>query len=172
MTTKLSELPLQRWPWLLLAFSALGLELCALYFQYVLELDPCVLCVYERTAVMGILLAGLVGAIVPRVAPLRWTGLLLWGVSAVWGLMTALKHVGIQIGELDLSCSYMAEFPSWAPLDRWWPAVFMPTGFCGDVQWVFLGMSMPQWMVVIMTLYLLTLLVVIAGQVFAIRQKR
>ncbi len=160
---------MQRWPWLVLALSALGLELSALYFQYFLELDPCVLCVYERTAVMGILLAGIVGAIAPRLAVLRWTGLLLWGASAVWGLFTALKHVGIQIGELDLTCSYMADFPSWAPLDQWWPAVFMPTGFCGDIQWVFLGLSMPQWMVVIMILYLVALVAVVAGRVLACR---
>lgn len=164
MVKYLAELPLRRRPWLLLAVSALGLEGAALYFQYIMGLDPCVLCVYERTAVAGIFVAGLVGAIAPGVLPLRWAALALWGASAAWGLLTALKHVGIQIGELDLTCSYLADFPAWAPLDQWWPEVFQPTGFCEEVQWVFLGLSMPQWMVVIMSLYLLALIAVLAAR--------
>jgi len=167
MFKPVSELPLKRWPWLLLAMTALGLELTALYFQYVLELDPCVLCVYERTAVAGILLAGLIGAIGPRVGLLRWLGYTLWLVSAGWGLYLAMKHVGIQIGEIDLTCTYMADFPSWAPLDQWWPEVFLPTGLCGDVQWVFLGWTMPQWMMVVYALYLLAWVAIVAARMKA-----
>ena len=163
LPTRLFVLPLYRLPWLLLAATALGLELTALYFQYVLELDPCVLCVYERTAVAGIFAAGLLGAIAPRVRLLRWSGLVLWGVSAGWGLLIAMQHVGIQLGELDLTCDYLPDFPAWAPLEQWWPEVFMPTGLCGDVQWVFAGLSMPQWMVVIYSLYLVVLAVVVAA---------
>ena len=40
--------------WSLVLFSAVGLELTALFFQYGMKLDPCVLCVYERLAVAGI----------------------------------------------------------------------------------------------------------------------
>jgi protein dithiol:quinone oxidoreductase len=36
--------------------------------------------------------------------------------------------------------------------------VFQPTGFCGDIQWQFLGLSMPQWMIIIMSLMLIALL--------------
>ncbi|BAN70017.1 disulfide bond formation protein DsbB [endosymbiont of unidentified scaly snail isolate Monju] len=156
----LAELPRQRWPWLLLATTALGLELTALYFQYGMALDPCVLCVYERVAVAGILLAGLLGAVAPQVLVVRLSALLLWLLSAGWGLSLALEHVGIQWGEVDLRCTYLADFPSWAPLDVWWPAVFQPTGLCGEVQWAFLGLSMPGWMAVIYGLYLLAWLLV------------
>ncbi|MBV2095670.1 MAG: disulfide bond formation protein B, partial [Candidatus Thiodiazotropha sp. (ex Codakia orbicularis)] len=51
----------RRLPWLLLASSALILEGAALYFQYGLELDPCVLCIYQRAAVLGIFLSALIG---------------------------------------------------------------------------------------------------------------
>ncbi len=157
----LAELPRLRWPWLMLAATALGLELAALYFQYGMELDPCVLCVYERVAVAGILLAGLLGALAPRVLLVRCAALLLWVISAGWGLLLALEHVGIQWGEVEMRCTYLADFPSWAPLDAWWPAVFQPTGLCGDVQWALLGLSMPGWMAVIYGLYLLAWLLVI-----------
>ena len=165
MLNYLAQLPQCRAPWLLLALSAFTLELAALYFQYAMKLDPCVLCVYERTAVAGVLFAGIIAASAPRLAIVRWLGLTLWGGSAAGGLYFAMRHVGVQFGEgIDLSCSYFAEFPTWAPLDQWWPAVFQPSGFCSDINWVFLSLSMPQWMLVIFAAQLAILcLVVVAG---------
>jgi len=172
MLTALARISTNRAPWLMLAMSAIGLELAALYFQYGMKLDPCVLCIYERVAVVGIALAGLLGAVAPAAAWVRWVGMLLWGISAAWGVTLALKHVGIQFGEgLDLSCSFFAEFPAWAPLDLWLPALFQPTGMCDDIQWVFVGLSMPQWMLVIFSLYLLVLAALVLSQWFARRDQ-
>ena len=47
-------LVVDRRAWWLLAVSALALELTALWFQYGMGLDPCVKCVYQRLAVMGL----------------------------------------------------------------------------------------------------------------------
>ena len=44
------------------------------------------------------------------------------------------------------------------------PALFLPTGYCDDVQWQWLSLTMAEWMVVVFAIYLLTLAVVlIAG---------
>ena len=42
------QLSLKRSAWIFLAFTAFALESTALYFQYGMGLQPCVLCVYER----------------------------------------------------------------------------------------------------------------------------
>lgn len=161
----LKQVTKKRFAWILLALSALLLELAALYFQYgEMELQPCVLCIYERVAVMGIFLAGLIGAIAPQLLIFRWAGFLLWGSSAVWGLMLALEHNGIQQNPMTSSCDFIAKFPSWAKLDEWFPLLFNPTGFCDEIQWQFLGCTMPQTMTGIYGLYLLLLVVIIASQ--------
>lgn len=150
--------------WLMLAASALGLEVAALWFQHGMGLEPCVMCVYERVAVIGLFLAGLLGLLNPRLVVMRLAGYLLWAVSAGWGLLLALEHVGIQIDKnAALTCSFSPEFPAWARLDEWLPAVFMPTGYCDDVQWQWLSLTMAQWMVVVFAIYLL----VLAGVLFA-----
>lgn len=155
----------QRAPWLLLALSALGLELAALYFQYVMELNPCVLCVYERVAVLGVILAGLVAFIAPSVWLFRWSGILLWLASALWGLSLAMEHTGIQVNpSTGGSCDFLANYPSWAPFDQWLPQVFEPTGYCDEIQWQFLTLSMPQWMLVVYSIYLVFWLLVFRGQ--------
>ena len=161
----------QRLGWLLLLLSALGLELTALYFQYGMELDPCVLCIYQRVAVFGLMAAGMIGLIAPSAWIVRWLAMIAWGVAGVWGLLLAMRHAGIQFSEtLDLSCSYFAEFPSWAKLDEWFPSVFLPTGFCGEIQWSFLDLSMPQWMVVLFSAYLVVLVTVLLSQLPFVRR--
>ncbi|MCG8025949.1 MAG: disulfide bond formation protein B [Candidatus Thiodiazotropha endolucinida] len=84
-------------------------------------------------------------------------------MAAGWCLYLALELSGLQLGivQPSLSCDVNAKFPAWFKLDRWLPAVFQPTGFCGDIQWQFLGLSMPLWMVVIMVLQLIVLGVVV-----------
>lgn len=150
-------LPVQsRGPWLLVAFVALVLEFAALYFQYGLRLDPCVLCVYQRTAVAGILVAGLVGAMAPGRWWARTAGYVVLAISAAMGLDLALRHVAVLAGA-TMNCDFMADYPLWFQLDAWLPAVFQPTGLCDDTQWSLLGLAMPHWMVVVFVVYLMAL---------------
>jgi len=154
--------PQTRLAWLALAASALGLEAAALWFQYGMGLDPCVMCVYERVAVFGVLFAGLLGLVNPRLALLRFGGYLLWGVASGWGLLLALEHVGIQIDKTAaLNCSFLPDFPAWLSLHEWLPAVFLPTGYCDDIQWRWLSLSMAEWMVVVFAIYVLILAAVV-----------
>lgn len=149
----------------MLAVSALGLELAALCFQYYMQLEPCVLCVYERSSIALILVAGLVGLINPNTLWLRLSGYLLWSAGVIWGLYLSVKHSGIQMGLIrDASCEFVANYPSWIPLDRWVPWLFNPTGYCEDIQWRFMGLSMPQSMVIINIIYLIALVVVLVAE--------
>ena len=64
MFAAVARWPKQRWPWVLLAVSALSLMLVALFFQYGMALAPCIMCVYQRFAISGIFFAGVVGLFV------------------------------------------------------------------------------------------------------------
>ena len=148
--------------WWLLAGSALLLELAALWFQYGMGLDPCVMCIYERVALFGLMLAGLLGASHPRWGLVRLVGYLVWAISAAWGLLLAVEHVGIQSDKAAaLSCSFAPDFPAWAKLDEWLPSLFLPTGYCDDVQWEWLSVTMAEWVVVIFSVYLAVLATVL-----------
>jgi disulfide bond formation protein DsbB len=125
--------------------------------------------VYERLAVAGIALAGLLGFLAVGLRSVRLLAYLLWATSAIWGLSLAMEHTGIQIGTSDFNCEFFANFPDWFKLDEWLPAIFSPTGYCSDVQWQFLGFTMPQWMLVVYTGYLLLLIIALIGE-FAYRR--
>lgn len=121
-----------RGAWLLMAFTALALEMVALWFQHVMLLKPCVLCIYERCALFGVMGAGLVGAIAPK-TPLRYVAMVIWIYSAWRGLQLAYEHTMIQLHPSPfMTCDFMARFPDWLPLGNGchrclWHPVIAPT---------------------------------------------
>lgn len=159
----ISDLPLSSRAWLLLAITALAFELCALFFQYGMDLKPCIMCIYQRAAIWAIFLAGVIGFIAPKLLIIRLFAYGLWGVGAVWGVLLALEHVEMQSSAMSLffTCEIVPNFPSWAPLHEWIPFLFEASGDCGEISWEFLGYSMPQWMIVIYSAYTIALAVIL-----------
>ena len=74
-----------------MALTAFALEMVALWFQHVMGLKPCVLCIYERCALFGVMGAGLLGAIAPK-TPLRYVAIAVWLYSAGKGLSFPAAH--------------------------------------------------------------------------------
>ncbi|HGM6861467.1 TPA: disulfide bond formation protein DsbB [Serratia rubidaea] len=157
--------------WLLMAVTALALELTALYFQHVMLLQPCVMCIYERCALFGILGASLLGAVAPK-TPLRYAAILLWIYSAWEGAKLAWDHTMLILHPSPFNtCDFFVNFPSWLPLDKWMPAVFHASGDCSVSQWKFLTLEMPQWLVGIFAAYLLVAAIVLISQAVRSRQQ-
>ncbi len=163
---RISELPIIRQAWLMLAVSALLLEGCALFFQYYFGLAPCIMCIYQRVAIGSIFFGGIMGATAPNHLLSRLAGYTFWGIGSIWGLLIAIEHVEMQNEDTSLffSCEFIPNFPSWAPLHEWIPFLFEATGDCGEISWQFLGYSMPQWMIVVYATYCLALLVIISSR--------
>lgn len=164
----ISDLTTSPKSWLLLGVSALGLELCALFFQYAMDLAPCIMCVYQRLAIIAIIAASVIGFAGHRYMFTRVIGYGLWGTGAVWGLLIALEHIEMQAnsGSLFFSCEFIPNFPNWAPLHQWFPAIFEATGDCGEISWQFLGFSMPQWMTVVYGVYIAVFVLIIFNRLF------
>lgn len=136
-----------RMAWALLTLGSSVLLVIALFFQYGQGMAPCVMCVYQRAALLGVMLAAGVGWLAPRHPVLGNLALLGWLLAAGKGWLLAREHVGYQFNPSPFTqCSSIAEFPAWLPLDTWLPAVFYPSGDCADVSWVWMGLSMPQWL--------------------------
>ncbi|MCG7495849.1 disulfide bond formation protein DsbB [Vibrio sp. Of7-15] len=154
-----------RLPWLLLLLFVIFFEGCALIFQHVMNLPPCVMCIYERVAMLGIGFSALVGLAMPQNLIVRWAGLIGWGISSAWGLKLAMEHVGYQLNPSPFAtCDLFVTFPSWAPLNQWAPWMFEAYGDCSKIVWQFLTLTMPQWLEVIFAGNLVALAVVVIAQ--------
>ncbi len=167
------NLSMKRSTWILLFISALVLESTALYFQHGMGLNPCVMCIYERVAILGILFSGLIGCIAPKWLVLRILALLIGLGSAVKGLLLAIKHLDYQLNVYPWNqCAMVPDFPQTLPLDKWFPNIFMPSGSCSDITWSFLGFSMVQWIIVIFACYFLFFIILSISQFKKIRKNR
>jgi len=92
----LSDVTTQSKSWLFLALSALALEISALFFQYALDLAPCIMCVYQRVAIASIIVAGVIGFAGSKFILARIAAYGFWATGAIWGLFIALEHVEMQ----------------------------------------------------------------------------
>lgn len=134
----------------LLGFAAcIGLLGYAVYLQLHAGLEPCPLCIFQRVAFAAIGLVFLVGGLH---APVSAAGRRGYGVLALLasllGIAVAGNHVRLQHLPPDQvpSCGpgldYMLEA---MPITGVIRKVMTGSGECANVDWSFLGLSMPAW---------------------------
>ena len=163
----------KRSAWFLLAFSSLALESTALYFQYGMGLQPCVLCVYERLAIIGLFIAGIIGLLQPRALIIRLIALALGLFSGIKGLLVSFRHLDLQMNPAPWKqCEFIPNFPETLPFHQWFPFMFSPTGSCNESQWSLLGITMVQWLVFIFAIYVIILALLLIVQVVKTRKQR
>lgn len=125
-----------------------GLLAYALYVEHVMFLMPCNLCILQRIVFVGIGLLYLLAAFKPA----QYWGRKVFGVllllTTACGISIAGRHVWMQglppelVPDCGPSMQMMMETsPFWDVLKN----VLSGSGNCADIQWEFLGMSMPTW---------------------------
>ncbi len=144
---------MKRWR---LAFLALflfcaGSIAFALYHQLYNWLMPCLLCVYQRMAIIGIGIVALLTALFPQ---RRRAGVVLsCGAIAsigIAGAIVAVRQVLLQYGppDPDALCASSLPFPINFD-DPFWPqwvgTLFRPVGDCSAIDFTLFGVTMPAW---------------------------
>ena len=134
--------------WLSLFVICAGLLSYALYTEHFLYLVPCALCMTQR---FFYLLAGLLGLFAaihrPRhVIAQCYNGLIMLSLglgAATAGRQVWLQHLPEdQVPACGPSLGYMLET---LPIAETFKTLMMGDGNCAEVQWTFLGLSMPTW---------------------------
>jgi disulfide bond formation protein DsbB len=137
--------------------NLLGFGICAalmayaLYAQHVLGYEPCPLCILQRVAVIALgvlfLLAWLHAP--GRVGSRVYAGLI--AIAALGGALIAWRHLWIiaqppgTVAECGASLDYMLEV---LPLHEVLAKVLSGSGECAKVDWRFLGLARPAWVLI------------------------
>lgn len=131
--------------------ACVGMMGFALYAQYVLLLDPCPLCVFQRIATIAL-------GIVFLLAFLHNAGNLGSKIYAALVAVTAGFGVGVATWHVRLQNMPKDEVPSCGPgfeyiMDNFalfdaLSLIFKGSGECADVVWRLLGLSMPSWVII------------------------
>jgi disulfide bond formation protein DsbB len=123
----------------------------ALYAQYVMYLDPCPLCVFQRVATILVGAAFLLAALHdPGRTGARVYGIII-ALFAAFGVGVAAWHVHLQglppseVPGCGPGFEYIMEnFALFEALSM----IFQGSGECADVVWQMFGLSMPAWVIV------------------------
>lgn len=124
----------------------------ALYAQYVLNLEPCPLCIFQRLAVivMGIIFL-LCSIIDPKSKISKLLASFSFTAAASIGIAVASRHVWLQNLPSDQvpGCGPGLDFMlSTFPLAEVLEMVLSGSGECANVDWSFLSLSMPSWVII------------------------
>ncbi|XXQ67992.1 disulfide bond formation protein B [Neisseriaceae bacterium B1] len=133
----------------------------SLFAQYVLGMNPCVMCIQQRMALLGIALMSLLVWWLPENKIMRWVSAVLVAAPAAFGLYIASQQIYLQSLPLmeQPSCGAPWTFRLRnAPLFDLYEWFIRGTGACGEVYEV-LGVALPVWSALFFSLVLLILLV-------------
>jgi len=139
-----------------LALFCFALVGYALYAQAYQGFNPCPLCIFQRVGLTALGTALLIALLLPgQIAGLRRAGALLVLFAALTTDGIAIRHLYIQhlpdgmVPVCGASLEYMLDaFPLTDVLRK----VLTGSGECHKVDWTFLGLAMPAWVLIWSTL--------------------
>lgn len=147
------------------ALSCAALLGYAIYVQHAMFLDPCPLCIFQRIAFVWIGAVALLAAIHNPAASGRWIYTVLILIGCLVGGVIAGRHIWLQnlpadqVPDCGMGLNYMLDTMPFADVLK---QVFYGSGECAQIDWTFLGISMPGWTLVwYIGLALVTLVVVL-----------
>ena len=124
----------------------------AFYAQFGLDLVPCHLCIFQRFTLAALGIAFLVAAAFSRPGPRGAACAALIALAGLATAATAGRHVWIQMqpaGSVPACGADLAFMMDVFPLTDVILKVFRAGGECATVDWWFLGLSMPAWVLVL-----------------------
>ena len=123
----------------------------AYYAQFVLHLEPCPLCIFQRIGVFALGVIFLIAALHDPAAFGRRMYALLLSLAALATVGIALRHLYIQslppgsVPACGASLDFMLKIFS---LSEVLVKVLTGSGECARVTWRFLGLAMPGWVLI------------------------
>ena len=124
----------------------------AFYSQYVMGLNPCHLCIFQRVTVAALAMFFLTAALFARRGARGLLFAVLIGLAGAATLATAGRHVWVQMqpeGSVAACGSDLAFMLDLLPVTEVILRVFEAGGECAKVDFSFLGLSMPAWVLVL-----------------------
>jgi disulfide bond formation protein DsbB len=155
MNQFLINLSMQRRYWAILILLGIALECSALYYQYVLDEWPCLLCIHIRMLVFAfILLASIAifctqSTLATRVAHGLNIIIMVGLVERSWQVLAVERGWVFGNCEMDLG------MPAWFALDKWIPSVFEVQTSCGYTPLILFDISMAEVLLVFSVLLLI-----------------
>jgi disulfide bond formation protein DsbB len=154
MLQKLQIIARSRWYWLFMTVLGISFIAVALYYQYVLEELPCVLCIQTRIWFSCLIIVALIAFLIHNRA-IRLASHLLTIVIFAGLLERAYQLLGTERGFIFSDCGFDIGLPAWLALEQWFPAMYRVEASCGYTPVLAFGITMAEALIVLSAALLL-----------------
>lgn len=129
------------WGFILLGIS---MEAVALYYQYVLEEPPCVLCIHFRLLFVSMIIISVIALLIRHYKFGRFVSALALLIISILLVERSYQLLGTERHFVMGECGFTLNFPDWIAVDKWFPALFKPMTSCGYTPEVAFGITMAE----------------------------
>lgn len=149
--------------WAGLVVLGLAFEAVALYYQYVREEYPCVMCIHVRIWFAALVIMALLVWLARNIRFVPLLGQLLLVLIAGGLLERAWQLLGVERGFIISECGFDLGLPAWFRLDEWLPSIFRVEDTCGYTPELLFGVTMAEALLVFAAVLLLAGAVMLAA---------
>lgn len=130
--------------WIALIVLGIALEAVAVFYQYVLEEPPCILCIHFRLLVVLLIVFSFIGLLLrsSKIGRLTISTALLLVFAGM--LERSYQLLGTERGFIHGECAATLNFPDWIAVDKWFPAFFQPWTSCSYTPKIMFNITMAE----------------------------
>ena len=147
----------------LIAIGVLS-EGIALYYQYVLDFRPCVVCIHARIWLTGFIIVAVIGLLTRHSGKLAVVSHALTALIITGLIERSYQLLGTERGWIFGSCDFDLGLPDWLALQEWAPGLFKVWEACGYTPELWFGITMAEGLLAMSAiLFLLSIALMIAS---------
>jgi disulfide bond formation protein DsbB len=137
------------WYWLFYITGSFVLLAVALYFQYIIETLPCVICIQVRLWLSLLILVAFAGLLTRNHRVMNFFANLSIVAIAVGLTERSYILLGTERGFVFADCGFNLGLPSWFAIDDWLPSLYRVETSCGYTPEIIFGITMAQALMVL-----------------------
>jgi len=141
---KLKNISHSHWYWLIYMFGGLALLAAALFYQYVLDELPCLICIQIRLLISLLILVSCVGLLVRNNRLMNTVTNMSVVLIAIGLTERSYQLLGTERGFVFADCGFNLGLPAWFAIDEWLPWLYRVETSCGYTPEIIFGITMAE----------------------------
>jgi disulfide bond formation protein DsbB len=151
---RLKDIQQARGYWLVYIAGSLLLMAAAMYFQYIREQPPCLMCIQVRILLSLLIFIAVIGLLTRRHPLINVLANISTVLVAVSMSERAYQLLGTERGFVFSDCGFDLGLPAWLALDEWLPWLFRVETTCGYTPEIVFGITIAESLMVLSILLL------------------
>ena len=137
------------WFWILTIIAGLALLVVALFYQYIFDEWPCVLCIQIRLLISLLVVISIIAVFIHRYRIPNFIAHLCVFATAIALTERSYQLLGTERGFLFGDCGFTSGLPAWFAIEEWLPWLYRIETSCGYTPEIVFGITMAETLMVL-----------------------